>query len=351
MRRGRAARGRSGGCRNGRRSRGPLARRGRGVGGGRRWGNGPRRGRRRRDGPRHRDVGPPAGGGRGGRVAARTREPVDRGRRRPHDRGHLGGDQRRRDRPHERGRAGPGRRSGAAAVRRPGREALRDARRRRRPRGMPRGPPASRGRQHRRPRPPARACARRRDRARSAGRGPPRPHAGAPSADRASQRGDAAQRRPARACALQPPPLVPRHRGLLRRPNDEDAGDGLGRLPRVAAHRGRRHPLGFGRAVGGVLARGDPRRAASPRPGGRHRRPHRALGAAARSATRRGGPGGYGRPGGAVVGRSGPALSGLSAPDVRDVLDRAWWDPNPPAEASRLRPTVTPTPAGGGEHT
>ncbi|KZE37967.1 iron-containing alcohol dehydrogenase [Microbacterium sp. T32] len=50
-------------------------------------------------------------------------------------------------------------------------------------------------------------------------------------------------------------------------------------------------------------------------------------------------------------GGRGPALSGLSAPDVRDVLDRARWDPNPPAEASRLRPTVTPTPAGGGEHT
>ncbi|MGC0368142.1 iron-containing alcohol dehydrogenase [Microbacterium sp. SLBN-111] len=49
-------------------------------------------------------------------------------------------------------------------------------------------------------------------------------------------------------------------------------------------------------------------------------------------------------------GGRGTALSGLSAPDVRDVLDRARWDPNPPAEASRLRPTHTSTPAGGGEH-
>jgi hypothetical protein len=49
-------------------------------------------------------------------------------------------------------------------------------------------------------------------------------------------------------------------------------------------------------------------------------------------------------------GGRGPALPGISAPDVRDVLDRAWWDPNPPAEASRFRPMDTPTHAGGGEH-
>ncbi|MFF8188023.1 iron-containing alcohol dehydrogenase [Microbacterium sp. NPDC016588] len=50
-------------------------------------------------------------------------------------------------------------------------------------------------------------------------------------------------------------------------------------------------------------------------------------------------------------GGRGPALPGLSASDVRDVLDRARWDPTPLAEASRLRPTDTPRPARGGEHT
>lgn len=50
-------------------------------------------------------------------------------------------------------------------------------------------------------------------------------------------------------------------------------------------------------------------------------------------------------------GGRGPALPGISATDVRNVLDRARWAPNPPGEASRLRPTDTPRPPRGGEHT
>lgn len=44
--------------------------------------------------------------------------------------------------------------------------------------------------------------------------------------------------------------------------------------------------------------------------------------------------------------RRGPALRGITAPDVRDVLDRARWDPNPSAEASRLLPPLAPESRG-----
>lgn len=50
-------------------------------------------------------------------------------------------------------------------------------------------------------------------------------------------------------------------------------------------------------------------------------------------------------------GGRGPALTGISASDVRGVLDRARWDPDPPAEASRLHPRGHSETAEGGEHT
>lgn len=45
-------------------------------------------------------------------------------------------------------------------------------------------------------------------------------------------------------------------------------------------------------------------------------------------------------------GGRGPALRGIAAPDVRDVLDRARWDPNPSAEASHPLPPLAPESRG-----
>ncbi|MCC4248402.1 MULTISPECIES: iron-containing alcohol dehydrogenase [Microbacterium] len=50
-------------------------------------------------------------------------------------------------------------------------------------------------------------------------------------------------------------------------------------------------------------------------------------------------------------GGRGPALKGLTALDVRDVLEGAWWDPNPPGalRESRPRPLANTLEARGGD--